>query len=89
MADSTVLSVRVSNTTKKRLAKIAETMQRSQSYVAAEAIEEYLAIQEWQIAGIERALASLERGEGVSHQDVKRWADSLGTDEELPKPKSR
>ena len=89
MTNSTVLSVRVSNTTKKRLAKIAETMQRSQSYVAAEAIEEYLAIQEWQIAGVKQALASLERGEGVSHEDVKRWANSLGTEEEIPKPKTR
>ena len=89
MADSAVLSVRVSKATKKRLAQIAETMQRSQSYVAAEAIEEYLAIQEWQIAGVKQALASLERGEGVSHEDVKRWTDSLGTEDEIPKPKTR
>ncbi len=89
MADNTVLSVQLSDATRKRLARIAKATRRSQSSLAAEAIEEYLAIQEWQIAGIEQALASLERGEGVSHQDVKRWADSLGTDEELPKPKSR
>ena len=32
---------------------------------AAEAIKEFIAIEEWRIAGINAALTSLDRGEGV------------------------
>ncbi len=89
MADKVILSVRLNDATSKRLARIAKATRRSQSSLAAEAIEAFVAIQDWQIAGIHQALDSLERGEGVPHREVKKWADSLGTDEELPKPKSR
>jgi len=88
MGDSTVLSVRIDKSVKERLAKLAESMKRSQSFVAAEAIEEFVNVQEWQIAGIHAALTSLERGDGIAHDDVKAWAEALGTDDEpgLPKP---
>jgi len=85
MADSTVLSVRIGKPIKKRLARLARAMRRSQSFLAAEAIEEFVDVQEWQIAGIEKALASLDRGDGVPHEDVKAWAASLGTEQERSK----
>ncbi len=88
MADSTVLSVRIGKPIKKRLARLARAMRRSQSFLAAEAIEEFVDVQEWQLAGIEKALASLDRGEGVPHEDVKAWAASLGTEKERAVPKA-
>lgn len=88
MTDSTVLSVRIDKSIKDRLAKLATSMKRSQSFVAAEAIEEFVKVQEWQIAGIEEALEALDRGESVPHEAVKVWVESLGTDNPLPKPKS-
>ena len=88
MADSTVLSVRIGKPIKNRLARLARAMRRSQSFLAAEAIEEFVDVQEWQIAGIEKALTSLDRGAGVAHKDVKAWAASLGTDKERPVPKA-
>ncbi len=86
MPDSAVLSVRIAKPTKQRLARLAKALRRSQSFLAAEAIDEFVAVQEWQIVGIEDALAALDRGEGVPHQDVKSWAASLGGDDELPTP---
>ncbi len=77
MADSTVLSVRISKPAKERLARLAECMKRSQSFLAAEAIEGFVDLHEWQVAGINEALASLDRGEGVPHDDVKAWAATL------------
>ena len=82
MNDSTVLSVRIDKSVKDRLAKLANQMKRSQSFVAAEAIEEFVNVQEWQIAGIHEAIESLDRGEGVAHEDVKAWVETLGTDNE-------
>ena len=82
MADSTVLSVRISAETKERLARIAKRTKRTQSFLAAEAIEEFVAVQEWQIAGVHEALAALDRGAGVPHEDVRKWAASLDADSE-------
>ena len=89
MGNSTVLSVRIDKETKDRLARIAESMKRSQSYLAAEAIEEFVAIQELQIAGINQAIASADAGKAVSHEDVRDWIASLGTSNERPIPKTR
>ena len=88
MASDTVLSVRLDTSTKERLDKIARAMRRSKSFLAAEAIEEFIAIQEWQIAGIEKAIASADGGRVIAHEDVRSWAASLGSDAELPKPKA-
>ena len=47
MAESTTLSIRVTQETKDRLEKLSEMHQRSKSYLAAEAIEIYLKQHEW------------------------------------------
>jgi RHH-type rel operon transcriptional repressor/antitoxin RelB len=67
---STTFTVRVESLVKKRLEKLAKSTGRSRSFLAAEALNEYLDVNEWQVAGVKRAIASLDRGEGVSHQDV-------------------
>jgi len=89
MGESTVLSVRIDKEIKDKLARLAESMKRSQSFLAAEAIEEFVAVQEWQIAGIEQAIASADAGKTVPHKDVRDWIASIDTDNERPMPKSR
>jgi RHH-type transcriptional regulator, rel operon repressor / antitoxin RelB len=84
---STTFTVRVDVTTKKRLEKLAKSTGRSRSFIAAEAIDAYLDVNEWQVAGIKQAIASLERGEGVPHDQVKEWIASWGSDHERPVPK--
>lgn len=37
------------------------------------------ALRDWQDAGVKEALASLDRGEGIPHSDIKSWAASLPT----------
>jgi len=49
---SATLTVRVDARAKKRLEKLAKRTGRSRSLVAAEAINEYLDVNEWQVAGI-------------------------------------
>ena len=84
---STILSVRVDQKAKKRLEKLAKRTGRSRSYLAAEAINEYLNVNEWQTAAIRQAIASLDRGEGVAHKQVKDWVASWGSENERPMPK--
>jgi RHH-type rel operon transcriptional repressor/antitoxin RelB len=85
MADSKVLSVRISAETEARLDRIARMMKRTKSFLGAEAIEEYVAVQEWQLAGIEDAMASLDSGKGVPHDEVRRWSAALGGGRTTPR----
>lgn len=45
-------------------------LDRSRSYVAAQAIEDFVAREEWQLAEIEAGLADVERGDFASDRDV-------------------
>jgi predicted transcriptional regulator len=84
---STTFTVRVEPEVKKRLEKLAKSTGRTRSFLAAEALNEYLDVNEWQVAGVKRAIASFDRGEGVPHKDVKGWVDSWGRKRERPVPK--
>jgi predicted transcriptional regulator len=84
---STTFTVRVEPLVKKRLEKLAKSTGRSRSFLAAEALNEYLDVNEWQVAGVKRAIVSLDRGEGVSHEDVRDWVGSWGRKRQRPAPK--
>jgi RHH-type transcriptional regulator, rel operon repressor / antitoxin RelB len=84
---SSTFTVRVDAAVKKRLEKLAKSTGRSRSYLAAEAIGEFVDVNEWQIAGIKRAIVSLDRGEDVSHAQVSEWVRSWGRAKERPAPK--
>ena len=84
---STTVSVRIDPSIKKRLEKLAKSTGRSRSFLAAEAINKYLDLNEWQVGGIQKALASLDRGEGVAHEQVKDWANAWNSKRERPGPK--
>ena len=84
---STTFTVRVGAEVKKRLEKLARSTGRTRSFLAAEALNEYLDVNEWQVAGVKRAIASFDRGQGVPHKDVKGWVDSWGRKRERPVPK--
>jgi RHH-type transcriptional regulator, rel operon repressor / antitoxin RelB len=73
---STTFTVRVDTAVKKRLERLAKSTGRSRSFLVAEAINEYLDVNECQVAGIRRAIASLDRGEGIAHSAVKDWVVS-------------
>ena len=84
---STTFTVRVDSAVKKRLEKLAKSTGRSRSFLAAEAIGEFVDVNEWQIAGIEQAMAALGRGEGVPHDQVEQWVRSWDGSKERPAPK--
>jgi RHH-type transcriptional regulator, rel operon repressor / antitoxin RelB len=89
MADSTTLTVRLNSQVKKRLEAVAARVRRSKSFLAAEAIEEFLAVQEWQIAAIKEGIAAADRGDLIPHEEVRAWAASLGSKRKLPRPRAK
>jgi len=84
---STTFTVRVATDVKKRLERLAKSTGRSRSFLAAEALSEYLDMNEWQVAGVRKAVASLDRGGSIPHEQVKAWVKSWGGKRERPVPK--
>ena len=67
MADTTLISVRVPQSVARRLARLAKASDRSMSYVAGQAIEEFLALQEWQVAAVHKGIAAADAGKLQPH----------------------
>ncbi len=68
---SSLISVRVPTDVAHRLEKMSQSVDRSKSYLAAEAIEEYLDLHEWQVQAIQNGLQEIEQGDVVNFVDVK------------------
>lgn len=69
---SSLISVRVPTDVAQRLENLSKSVDRSKSYLAAEAIEEYLDLHEWQVQAIQAGLQEVEQGDVVSFVDVKK-----------------
>ena len=72
MSQTTTMTIRVPIETMDRLAGVARSTERSKSYLANKAIEEFLDTQEWQILAIEEAVkeADSENADFRDHADV-------------------
>jgi RHH-type rel operon transcriptional repressor/antitoxin RelB len=72
MAESSVLTLRLDPKLKDQLDRLSKATSRSRSFVAAEAIREYVALNHWQIEETRKALAEANRGEFASDREVRR-----------------
>ncbi|HUY28376.1 MAG TPA: ribbon-helix-helix protein, CopG family [Candidatus Binataceae bacterium] len=67
-----VLTIRIDAKSKKRLEKLAKATARTKSYLAAQAVRNYLDLNEWQIAEIKKGIDAADRGEFASDAEVER-----------------
>ena len=81
-----VISLRISENSKNRLDQLASSTKRSKSFLAAEALDEYLERNEWQIVAIDEAVLAADKGVFISNEAVTEWLKSWGTANELPVP---
>lgn len=72
MAGSSVLTLRLDPKLKKQLDRLSTAINRSRSFVAAEAIREYVALNNWQINETTKAVGEADRGEFASDAEVRR-----------------
>jgi RHH-type transcriptional regulator, rel operon repressor / antitoxin RelB len=74
---ASLISVRVPEDLAVRLEGLAKATDRSKSYLATLAIEEFVAVQEWQVKAIKEGIADAEAGRIVPHEDavaqLKKW----------------
>ena len=74
---SSTMTVRIDEEMKARLEKLAGATQRSKSFLAAQAIQEFIEINEWQIREVRAALKEAAAGDFATDAEVasiaKKW----------------
>ncbi len=76
MSDSVTL--RLDGATRKRLDRLAKATERSRAALAADAVRQYLDLNEWQVAAIEAGVKEADRGRFIDHAKLKsKWEKKL------------
>ncbi|MBV8976354.1 MAG: hypothetical protein JO261_03625 [Alphaproteobacteria bacterium] len=89
MTKDVTLSLRIDRKLSDKLERRARQAKRSKSSFAAIAISNFLEIEAMEIQKIKNSLASAKAGGPfAAHEDVMKWIESWGTDNELPPPKT-
>lgn len=90
MSDTTAnVTIRLSRAVKERLSELAAQTERSEDELMTEAIESFVELRDWQAEEIRSALReSDEGGPFIAHEDMARWLQSWGSEDELPPPKA-
>ena len=68
----TELTICISSEMADKLDELAAKMDRSRSFLASQAIEEFVAREVWQLSEIDAGLAEANRGEFASEAEVER-----------------
>src|SRR3970040_116150 len=63
------------DTTLEALDRAAERSARSRAEIISQAVQDYLSLQDWQVAKIEAGLPAAERGDFVSEEEIARIAE--------------
>lgn len=69
---SSSVTVKLPNTVKVRLDRLARATHRSRSSLIASAVEEMLSVEEWQVQGIKEALQEADSGNMFAHYEIKQ-----------------
>ncbi len=82
------LSVRIRVEVRDQLEELSDATGRTKSYLAAEAIENYLATQDWQIKAIKNGVkkADSQDAKFIEHDKVVDWVDSWDSKDEKEMP---
>jgi len=71
----------------KRNVKCARMPTRPKSFLATEAIADYVDSEKWQLDEVQAGMAELDRGQDVSHEKVAKWLSSWGKPSEKKAPR--
>ena len=67
---STTMTIRLEPELKNRLDKLSKTTHRSKSFLAAEAVREFIELNEWQIQELQDAIKEADANDFASDQEV-------------------
>jgi len=69
---SAILTLRLDSRLKKKLEKLSRSTRRSKSFLAAEAIREYVDVNEWQIEEIKKGIEEADRGDFATDEELQK-----------------
>ena len=78
---TTTMTIRLETELKARLDQLSEATNRSKSFLATEAIREFIELNEWQIREIQTAIKEADQGDFASDQDVTNLLTKWGANE--------
>jgi predicted transcriptional regulator len=78
MSSSTTMTIRLDPELKTRLDRLSAATHRSKSYLAAEAVREYIETNEWQIAEIQKSIKEADAEEFASTEEVEAIINKWG-----------
>jgi RHH-type rel operon transcriptional repressor/antitoxin RelB len=70
---STTMTIRLEPELKQRLDQLAQATQRSKSFLAAEALRDFIELNEWQIKEISDAINEADKGDFASGKEVEKF----------------
>ena len=72
------VTLRLDAATRKRLDRLAKATERSRAALAAEAVRQFLELNEWQIGAVEEGVRQADRGLFIDHARLKaKWEKKL------------
>ena len=86
MSKTRPVSVRLEPGLNDQVTSIAAALDRPRSWVIEQAVRDFVAIQEWQLAAIDEGIHAADTGRVVAHEHVVAWVQSWGQPDELPMP---
>jgi len=78
---SSTMTIRLDDGIKNRLDELAEATHRTKSFLAAEAIHNYVVLNEWQIQEIQDAINEADAGDFANEDDVNKIFDKWSASE--------
>jgi predicted transcriptional regulator len=81
------VSVRLPESLNGQVTEVAAALDRPKSWVIEQAVRDYVATQQWQLAAIDEGIRAADAGEVAVHEDVVAWVRSWNSADELPPPK--
>ena len=72
------VTLRLDAAIRKRLDRLSKVTERSRAALAAEAVRQFVELNEWQIAAIEEGVREADRGRFIDHARLKaKWEKKL------------
>ncbi|OGA55406.1 MAG: hypothetical protein A3F74_19295 [Betaproteobacteria bacterium RIFCSPLOWO2_12_FULL_62_58] len=72
------VTLRLDAATRKRLDRLAKATDRTRAALAAEAVRQFVDLNEWQIAAIQEGVREADRGQFIDHARLKaKWEKKL------------
>ena len=78
MSQSTTMTIRLEPELKSRLDKLSASTHRSRSFLAAEAVREFVEINEWQIQEIDNAIKEADASDFSTDQELQAVLNKWG-----------